>query len=59
MWTSSTITANGGLIYNSSNSNKAIASIYFGGDFVTSNQALTYAFPTADSANAIIRIGPG
>ena len=43
-WTSATFTANGALIYNSSNSNKAIAVLAFGGDF------------TVAGANAIVRI---
>ena len=55
-WSSSTITANGALIYNSTNSNKAVAVLAFGGDKTPTNGDFTIVFPTADSSNAIIRI---
>ena len=55
-WSSSTITANGALIYNSTNSNKAVAVLAFGGDKTSTNGDFTIVFPTADSSNAIIRI---
>ena len=55
-WTSATITANGALIYNSSQSNKAVAVLAFGGDKTSTNGDFTIVFPTADSTNAIIRI---
>lgn len=55
-WASSTITANGALIYNSTNSNKAVAVLAFGGDKTSTNGDFTIVFPTADSSNAIIRI---
>ena len=55
-WTSATITANGALIYNSSQSNKAVAVLAFGGDKTSTNGDFTIVFPTADSSNAIIRI---
>jgi len=53
---SSTITANGALIYNATNSNKAVAVLAFGGDKTSTNGDFTIVFPTADSSNAIIRI---
>jgi len=55
-WSSSTITANGALIYNSIQSNKAVAVLAFGGDKTSTNGDFTVIFPTADSSNAIIRI---
>jgi hypothetical protein len=55
-WVSSTITANGALIYNDTNSDKAVAVLAFGGDKTSTNGDFTIVFPTADSSNAIIRI---
>ena len=54
-WTSASFTANGALIYNSSNSNKAIAVLNFGGDFTVSGGTFKIVFPAAGST-AIIRI---
>ncbi len=56
-WTSSTITARGALIYNSTDGNRAVAVLDFGTDKVTTIGTFTVVFPTADSSNAIIRIG--
>lgn len=55
-WTSATITANGALIYNSSQGNRAVAVLAFGGDKTSTAGDFTIIFPTADSSNAIIRI---
>ena len=55
-WASSTITANGALIYNDTQSDKAVAVLAFGGDKTSTNGDFTIVFPTADSSNAIIRI---
>lgn len=55
-WSSATITANGALIYNSTQSDKAVAVLAFGGDKTSTNGDFTIVFPTADSSNAIIRI---
>jgi hypothetical protein len=55
-WSSSTITANGALIYNDTNSDTAVAVLAFGGDKTSTNGDFTIIFPTADSSNAIIRI---
>lgn len=55
-WASASFTANGALIYNSSNSNKSVAVLAFGGDKTASNGTFTIQFPTADASNAIIRI---
>ena len=55
-WSSATITANGALIYNNTNSNRAVAVLAFGGDKTSTNGDFTIVFPTADASNAIIRI---
>lgn len=55
-WTSSTITANGALIYNSTQSNRAVAVLAFGGDKTSTAGDFTIVFPAADASNAIIRI---
>ena len=55
-WTSATITAAGALIYNSSQSNKAVAVLSFGGDKTSTNGDFVVQFPAADASNAIIRI---
>ena len=55
-WSTATITANGALIYNSSQSNKAVAVLAFGGDKTSTAGDFTIVFPTADASNAIIRI---
>jgi hypothetical protein len=55
-WSSATITANGALIYNSTNANRAVAVLAFGGDKTSTNGDFTIVFPTADATNAIIRI---
>lgn len=53
---SSTITARGCLIYNSTDSNKAVCVLDFGSDKTSTNGDFTIQFPTADASNAIIRI---
>jgi len=55
-WTSSTITARGALIYNSTQSNKSVAVLDFGSDKTSTAGDFTVVFPTADASNAIIRI---
>lgn len=55
-WASATITAAGALIYNSSQSNKAVAVLSFGGDKTSTNGDFVIQFPVADASNAIIRI---
>jgi len=55
-WSTATITANGALIYNSTNSDTAVAVLAFGGDKTSTAGDFTIIFPTADSSNAIIRI---
>ena len=55
-YTSASFTANGALIYNDTQSDKAVAVIAFGGDKTVSSGTFTIQFPAADASNAIIRI---
>lgn len=55
-WSTSTITARGALIYNSSDSNKSVAVLDFGSDKSSSAGDFTIVFPTADASNAILRL---
>jgi len=55
-WANATITANGALIYNSSQSNAAVCVLDFGGDKTSTNGTFAINFPTADSTSAIIRL---
>jgi len=55
-WASSTITARGALIYNSSKANRAIAVLDFGSDKTSTDGDFTIQFPAADASNAILRI---
>ncbi len=55
-FSNATITARGALIYNSTQSNKAVAVIDFGSDKAASAGTFSVIFPTADANNAIIRI---
>ena len=51
-----TVSADGCIIYNASQSNKAICVIDFGGTVSATAGDLTIEFPTADASNAVIRI---
>jgi hypothetical protein len=59
-WGSSSVTARGAMIYNSSttagSANRAILILNFGADKASSSGDFTISFPTADSSSAIIRI---
>ena len=59
-WSSSSITARGALIYNSSttagSANRAVAILDFGADKTSTSGDFTVQFPAADASNAIIRI---
>ena len=55
-FTTATITAMGALIYNSSDSNKAVAVLDFTSNKSSTAGTFTIQFPTADASNAIIRI---
>ena len=53
-WASSTITARGALIYNSSRSNKAVAVLDFGGDITSTSDTFTVTFPAPAAATGLI-----
>ena len=55
-FTSASFTARGCLIYNSTNSNKAVCVVNFGSDKTVTSGTFTIQFPTADADNAILRI---
>ena len=55
-FSSATITARGCMIYNSSDSNKSVATIDFGGDKTSTAGDFTIVFPAAAASTAIIRI---
>lgn len=55
-WSSSTITANGALIYNANSSNASVVTLAFGSDKSSSNGDFVIVFPTANATAAIIRI---
>lgn len=53
---SATLTANGALIYNATQSNKAVAVLAFGGDKTSTAGNFTIQFPSPTSTTAILRI---
>ena len=55
-FTSASFTANGCLIYNDTQSDKACAVVAFGGDKTVSSGTFTIQFPAAAASTAIIRI---
>jgi len=55
-WSTASVTARGALIYNSTQSNKAVAVLDFGSDKTSTAGDYTIVFPTADASSAIIRI---
>jgi hypothetical protein len=55
-WTTATITARGALIYDSTQSNAAIAVLDFGADKISTAGTFTIQMPTAAAATALIRI---
>ena len=55
-FSTATITARGCLIYNSTDSNKAVAAIDFGGDKTSTAGDFTIVFPTPTATGAIIRL---
>ena len=55
-WTSASFTANGCLIYNDTQSDKACAVIAFGGDKTVSSGTFTIQFPAKAATTAIVRI---
>ena len=55
-WPGSTFSADGALIYNSTQGNKAVAVLNFGSTKTTTNQTFTVTFPASTSSAALIRI---
>lgn len=55
-FTTASITAAGALIYNSTNSNRAVCVLDFGGNKTSTAGTFTIIFPAYDASNAIIRI---
>ena len=55
-FTGVTLTARGALIYNTSDSNKAVAVLDFGADKTATAGTFTIQFPNANDTQAIIRI---
>ena len=55
-WTTASFTAYGALIYNSSDSNKAVCVLNFGGDKTASAGTFTIQFPDFTAAAAILRL---
>ena len=55
-WTTATFTARGALIYNTSQSNAAVAIFDFGSDKSVVGGTFTVTFPAATSTTAVIRI---
>ena len=55
-WTTASFSADGALIYNSTQGNKAVAVLNFGSTKTTANQTFTVTFPASTSSAAIIRI---
>ena len=55
-WASASFSADGALIYNSTQGNKAVAVLNFGGTKTATAQTFTVTFPASTSDAAIIRI---
>ena len=55
-WSSATLAADGALIYNSTQGNKAVAVLSFGGTKTSTNGNFKIQFPVADATNAVLRI---
>jgi hypothetical protein len=55
-WASATVSADGCIIYNTSQGNAAVAVIDFGGTKTSTNGDFTIQLPAADASNAIVRI---
>ena len=56
VFTNLTISADGAIIYNASQGNKAVAVFDFGSTVTSTSGDFTIVFPTADASNAVIRI---
>ena len=55
-FSNATVTARGCLIYNDTNSDKAVCAIDFGGDKTSTAGDFTIVFPSATATGAIIRL---
>ncbi len=55
-FSTATLTASAALIYNTTNSSKAVVVLDFGGNKTSTNGDFTIQFPAANSTSAIIRI---
>jgi len=55
-WTTASFSADGALIYNSTQGNKAVAVLNFGSTKTATSQTFTVTFPASTSDAAIIRI---
>lgn len=55
-WTSATFSTTACMIYNSTNSNRAVSTHDFGGTQTVSSGTFTVVMPTADASSAILRI---
>jgi len=55
-FSTATVTARGALIYNDTQSDKAVAVLDFSSNKTSTSGTFTIQFPTADASNAIIRI---
>ncbi|MFN5975906.1 MAG: hypothetical protein ACK48U_15770 [Planctomyces sp.] len=58
VWSPASFTARGGLIYNTAQSNQAVAVLDFGADKTATN-TFTVQFPAATSTTAILRVVRG
>jgi len=56
VFTNLSIAADGAIIYNVSQGNKAVAVFDFGGTVTSTSGDFTIVFPTEDASNAVIRI---
>lgn len=56
IWTPASFTANGALIYNASQGNKAVLILAFGGDKVASNNTFTVQFPVNGATTSVLRL---
>lgn len=56
VWPASTFIANGALIYNFTQGNRAVFVLAFGNDKITTGQTFTVTFPTNGSTTSVVRI---
>jgi hypothetical protein len=54
-WLNSALTATGALIYNSTNADKAVCVLDFGGPFSSADNTFTVTFPPSTATTAVIR----